>query len=68
MMNLIIKAFEGNLYVDRDLLLAGANVKAQRDTDGATALLAASCNGHVTIVYWFNELGKQMSRVIPLPL
>ena len=47
---LIIKAFEGNLNVVRDLLLAGANVNAQRDTDGATALLAASGNGHVEIV------------------
>jgi ankyrin repeat protein len=48
--DLIIKSFEGNLNVVRDLLLAGAHVNAQRDCDGATALLAASCNGHVEIV------------------
>ncbi len=48
--DLIINAFEGNLNVVRDLLLAGANVNAQRDSDGATALLAASFNGHVEIV------------------
>ena len=48
---LVENAFEGNLNVVRGLLLAGANVNAQRDTDGATALLAASGNGHLEIVH-----------------
>ena len=47
---LIINAFEGNHNVVRDLLLVGANVNAKRDSDGTTALMAASCNGHVEIV------------------
>jgi hypothetical protein len=63
--DLIIKAFEGNLNVVRDLLIAGANVNDQLDTDGATAHLAARCNGHVGMIHLFNELGKQASRGDP---
>ncbi|KAI2500630.1 hypothetical protein MHU86_13851 [Fragilaria crotonensis] len=48
---LINSAFEGNLPEVRDQLrAAGANVNAQRESDGATALLAASYKGHVDIV------------------
>jgi ankyrin repeat protein/serine/threonine protein kinase len=49
---LINSAFDGNLPEVRDQLRAAgrANVNAQRESDGATALLAASYKGHVDIV------------------
>ncbi|KAI2489348.1 hypothetical protein MHU86_25240 [Fragilaria crotonensis] len=47
---LIFNAFKGNLNEVRALLLDGANVNAQRDSDGATALYVASQNGHLEVV------------------
>ncbi len=48
--DLINYASEGNLKKVRALLLAGANVNAQRDSDGATALMVASRAGRVGVV------------------
>jgi ankyrin repeat protein len=48
--DLINNAMEGNLNEVRALSRAGANVNAQRDSDGATALIVASGNGHVDVV------------------
>ncbi|KAI2500615.1 serine/threonine kinase [Fragilaria crotonensis] len=47
---LIINAYDGNLNEVRALLLDGANVNAQGDSDGATALYMASQNGHLEVV------------------
>ncbi|KAI2501339.1 hypothetical protein MHU86_13137 [Fragilaria crotonensis] len=47
---LIFFADYGNLQEVRDLLQAGANVNAQDDNDGVTALFIASQFGHVEVV------------------
>ena len=48
--NLIQYAYEGNLPEVHKLLGTGANVNAQRNTDGATSLWVASAMGHVEVV------------------
>ena len=47
---LIYFAYDGNFQEVRDLLRAGANVNAQDDNDGVTALFIASQFGHVEVV------------------
>ncbi|KAI2494587.1 serine/threonine kinase [Fragilaria crotonensis] len=47
---LIISAYHGNLPEFRDLLRAEANVNAQLDEDGRSALYVASQEGHLEVV------------------